>query len=726
MTTIPLPLATPTPRPPLAPGGLRRIALVGNPNAGKTTLFNALTGLRAKTSNFPGTTISRRIGSLQLREGPVSLVDLPGLYSLDAATPEERVARDVLLGRLGEAQTPDAVILVLDATNLDRNLFLASQVLPMEMPTVAVLTMVDAAEHGGIHLDVEKLAEELGCPVVPVNARKNEGLDELRSAMEAWVQAPAVPAISEQLAGCTHCSGCPFSARYDWAERVGGSCASQPLESHGRTTERLDRFLTHPVVGVAMFAAVMVVVFWMIFTIAQYPMGWVESLFAVAGEWVAGVLPAGDLRSLLVDGVIGGVGGMLVFLPQICILFFFLSLLEDSGYMARAVFVMDRLMHRVGLPGKAFVPLLSAHACAIPAIMTARTIEDRRDRLVTIMVAPLMTCSARVPVYALVVSLLFSDQPGMASVTFTAAYTLGIVAALSIAFLFKRTILKGDVAPTMIELPNYKAPSLRNALLLTLDRSMVFVKKAGTVILLISVVLWAMATYPKTDPPAEALALQAQAAQLEATLEASSAGATDDSVPGGVAAVVPGAAAESAGGDAAVDSVDSVDNVDGVDGVDVVTPDGLRARAEHLTAQHALDYSLAGRLGNAVEPVFAPLGFDSRISIGVLSSFAAREVIVSTLAVLYGVGADAAVDGPEPIRDVMLGSRRADGTPVFTTATCLSLLVFYVLAMQCLPTQVVTQRETGSWGWAGFQLGYMTVLAYTAALVTYQVAALWT
>ncbi|MCC7409220.1 MAG: ferrous iron transporter B, partial [Phycisphaeraceae bacterium] len=369
-------------------------------------------------------------------------------------------------------------------------------------------------------------------------------------------------------------------------------------------------------------------------------------------------------------------GGMLVFLPQIGILFFFLALLEDTGYLARAAFVMDRLMRRVGLPGKAFVPLLSAHACAIPAIMSARVIEDKRDRLVTILVLPLMTCSARIPVYAMVTALLFPGQPLRASLLFTGAYALGILAAIAVAFALKRTILPGQPRPLVLELPGYKVPSLRNALLSMLDRSLVFVKNAGTMILVISVILWARATYPKSDPPAESLAMQTQAQVLEQS------GQTE--------------AAQS-----------------------------LAAHADQLAAQHSLAHSAAGRLGRFVEPVLAPLGFDWQIGVGVVSSLAAREVIVSTLAIIYGVGADAADENPTSLYDTLRQATRSDGSPVFTTATCLSLLVFYVLAMQCLPTQAVTKRETRSWKWPIFQFAYMTVLAYAAALITYQIASRW-
>jgi ferrous iron transport protein B len=347
-------------------------------------------------------------------------------------------------------------------------------------------------------------------------------------------------------------------------------------------------------------------------------------------------------------------------------LFFVLALLEDSGYMARAAFVMDRLMHKVGLPGKAFVPLLSAHACAIPAIMSTRVIEDRRDRLATIMVIPLMTCSARIPVYAMVTALLFPHEPLKAATLFAGAYALGIVAAMTMAWIFKRTLLKGPIRPLVIELPNYRLPSLRNALLLTYDRARAFVTTAGKTILVISLVLWALANYPKTaveDMPAN---VQVQLAELQAS--------------------------------------------------------GNEAGVERLTQKVELEHSFAGRMGRTIEPAFAPLGFDWKMSVGVLSSFAAREVIVSTMAVLYGLGADGAEDGVTSLLGSLRGATRPDGSPVFTSAACLSLLVFYVLAMQCLPTQAVTRRETGSWKWPLIQFGYMTVLAYVAALVTYQLA----
>jgi ferrous iron transport protein B len=383
-------------------------------------------------------------------------------------------------------------------------------------------------------------------------------------------------------------------------------------------------------------------------------------------------MAAGDLQSLLVDGVIGGVGGILVFLPQICILFFALSLLEDTGYLSRAAFVMDRIMRKLGLPGKAFVPLLSAHACAIPAIMSARVIENPRDRLLTILVTPLMTCSARIPVYAMVTALLFPHSPLKAALVFAGAYGVGVVAALGAALVFRRTILPGGSKPLMIELPPYRVPGLRTALLHTFDRAKIFVKQAGTIILTISLILWALSHYPKSSPPDAAVNLAAQAEQFEKS-------------------------------------------------GDLKQSRALQAAADRLTAQSSLQNSCAGKIGHWLEPAIAPLGFDWQIGIGIVSSFAAREVIVSTLAIVYGVGDNADDANHSSLYDSLRSAKRTDGSPIFNTATCASLLVFYILAAQCLSTTAVVKRETNSWKWPLFQIAYMTGLAYVASLLVYQI-----
>lgn len=692
-----------------------RVALVGNPNTGKTTLFNRLTGLRARTANYPGITVDLRHGAW----GSVDVVDLPGLYSLDAISPEETVARDVLT----DSGKRDAVVVVADATSLERSLYLVSEILDLAVPVVVALNLVDAARAADISVDPKQLQRDLNCPVVPVSAKTGEGLSALAAEVEALRQ-PGLPVIDDDHTSCiAGCTGCTFKARLDWAQQISASAVT-PSDTQPRDISRFDRLLTHPLAGPGIFLLLMLGVFYLIFSLAGIPMDLVDAVFGRAGEFTSGLFPAGpvhpllwygalvplsmlvfvggyrlagigwsrrslaislagslvvaslpmeDAQSLIVDGIIGGVGGVVIFLPQICILFFMITLLEDSGYMARAAFVMERLMRFVGLPGKAFVPMLSAHACAIPGIMAARTIENWRDRLVTILVLPLLTCSARLPVYSMVTALLFADSPAMGAAVFTGAYVLGIVAALGSAWVLKLTILKGESQPLVLELPPYRLPSLRNALLTVADRAKVFLQNAGSAILMFSVILWALASYPKLDEAD----LSADETAAVAALRAESESLTGD--------------------DAAA----------------------RQEEADHLLAQYQLSQSFAGRLGHAVEPVFRPLGFDWKINVGVISSFAAREVVVSTLAIVYGLGEDAAED-----EDTLIGTLQKqthdDGQPVFTTAACMSLLVFYVLAMQCLPTQAVTKRETGSWKWALLQLGYMTLLAWLAAFVVYQ------
>jgi len=646
------------------------LALVGNPNAGKTTLFNALTGLRAKTANFPGTTVERKVGRLHVGGQQIVVIDLPGLYSLDSTSPDEKLAADALQGKL-EHTAPDAALVVVDATNLERNLFLVSQLLDLDCPVIVALNMMDMARRDGIRIDLKKLRAELGCVVMPISARNGTGIEELKQEIARLVSGAMPESVAHSKPDCGNCTGCTFQARYEWTEQISTKVMDAELARRSAWTEKIDDLVTHPIFGVVVFQLVMIVIFALIFWAAKIPMDLIDHLFATVGTRVTALLPAGDLESLVVNGVIAGVGGILVFLPQICILFFALSLLEDTGYLARAAFVMDKVMRRFGLPGKAFVPMLSAHACAIPAIMSTRVIENPRDRLVTILITPLMTCSARIPVYAMVTALIFPDSPLKAALIFTSAYAIGILAALGCALLFKHTILPGGSKPLMIELPPYRLPGLRTALLHTFDRAKIFVKQAGTIILVISLALWALSHYPKSAPPVTAIALQVQAGQLEKTGEPAKA-------------------------------------------------DALRAAANRLTAQSSLQNSFAGKIGHVIEPAIAPLGYDWQIGIGIVSSFAAREVIVSTLAIVYGVGEDAADHNRKSLYDTLRQARRTDGSPVFTAATCLSLLVFYILAAQCLSTQAVVRRETNSWKWPLFQIVYMSGLAYVAALVVYQ------
>lgn len=648
-----------SPPEPAAPSDapVRTIALLGNPNVGKTTLFNRLCALRQKTSNFPGTTQEARLGFVSMApEGEACLIDLPGVYSLELDLNESALCRGVLAGETVPqgARAPDAQVIVVDAGNLVRNLVLAGQALRRRLPSVVVVNMIDSARRRGIHVDAERLGEMLGVPVVLVSARTGEGLDALRAAM----CAPSVP---------TRTPPETLDELERWADELYAQVGSARESSRAdRLTDRLDRAFTHPVLGVSLFALIMTGLFWVIFRLAAYPMDWVDLLFATLGGLVEASMPAGILRDLLVNGVIAGVGATLIFLPQICLLFFLISLLEDTGYLARAAFVIDRLLRPFGLSGHAFVPLLSSHACALPGIMAARGVPDRRDRLATILVAPFMSCTARIPVYVLLTTLLFPARPAMQALAFTGCYALGVLAGLISALVARRTILRGASRPMALELPAYRVPSLRTALLTTYDRAKVFVRKAGTLILAISIVLWWLGEYPHSDPPASAVELRARAVAIEP--------------------------ADPEGASVMLDE------------------------ADRLEARSAARHSFLGRLGEGLSPAFAPLGYDRQLTVGVLASFAAREVFVTTMAVQV-VGVE---DDGEGVFSALANAERDDGTPVFTTGTSWSLLVYYVLAMQCLPTLVVTAREAGGARWALLQLAWMCGLAYVLALIVRQ------
>jgi ferrous iron transport protein B len=644
----------------------RIIAVLGNPNVGKTTLFNRIAGIRAKTANFPGTTQDARVahvrlGTQQHAEIESVLIDLPGIYSLHLDLSESKVCADVLDGTAApageESHIPDALLVVIDATNLMRNLSIVGESLAKRLPTVVAVNMIDAARRRGIHIDPDKLSECLGCPVVLCSARTGEGIEELTAALSN-AKVPDRSAPTDQL------------AIERWANDIYAIVSMPADQSTGQSTDdkltdRLDRAFTHPVLGIVSFALVMTGFFWVIFKLAAYPMGWIDLWISTVGAWVGSTIPAGPVHDLMVDGVFAGVGATVVFVPQICLLFFLLALLEGTGYLARAAFVIDRAMRPFGLSGHAFVPLLSSHACAIPGIMSTRAIPDRRDRLATILVAPFMSCTARIPVYVLLTTILFPDRPAMQALAFTSCYVLGATAGLLTSLLYRRTILKGKSRPMALELPSYRIPDLKSALLLTFDRGMVFLKKAGTLILAISIVLWWLGSYPHAKPVDEALTLQTQAASMTEPVEAQ----------------------------ALLDQAQTIQT---------------RADAQH---------SMLGRIGSTIQPLFAPLGYDRQLTVGVLASFAAREVFVSTMAVQVA-GSDDVED--DSVLDSIASAQRDDGSLVFTAATSWSLLIFYVLASLCLPTSVITAKETGSWKWSLLQFGWMTIVAYTGAFIVYQ------
>ena len=609
------------------------VALVGNPNVGKTTMFNRLVGLNQRTSNFPGTTQDAHVGRVRgVGDGErgLTVVDLPGVYGLGLDASESRVCRGVLSGGerlpgVGHAGPPDAAAVVLDAMNLSRSLALFGEAADLGVPVLAVLTRADEATRAGVTIDRVALVEAMGCPVI--DGTRRDGIDP--EALERAVDAAASsgPWI-----------GAPEGGWPAWTARVKGAAVSRSdAAPRAGVSDRIDAATLHPVLGLAVFAAVMTGLFWVIFSLAATPMDWIDGAFGWLAGAAASVLPAGALGALIADGVIPGVGSAVIFLPQIVLLFFLIALLEQSGYLARGALLVDRVLRPFGLSGAAFVPLLSSHACAIPGIMSTRTIGDRRERLATILVLPFMSCTARIPVYVLLTTLLFPGRPGVQALAFTGCYAFGIVAGLVSSVVARGTILRGRASPMVLELPDYRAPSVLLAGRLAANRGVMFLRKAGTMILAISVVLWWLGAYPAANAEQE-------------------------------------------------------------------------ARGETPS-------SYLERVGGAVQPVFAPLGADDSLTVGILASFIAREVFVSTMAVQI------AGDEESPgLLDELRGAQRADGSALFNTATSWALLVYFVLAMQCLPTLVVTAREAGGWKWAGVQFAWMTALAYVGGAIAFGVA----
>jgi ferrous iron transport protein B len=684
-------------------------ALVGNPNCGKSTLFNALTGLRQKVGNYPGVTVEKKIGTVYSQHGTaMAVIDLPGSYSLASRSPDEAVTRDVLLGRRLDTPTPDRILCVVDATSLERSMYLVHQILDLGRPMILIVNMMDLTTKNGLEIDIKLLSQTLGIPVIATEATKGKGLIDLKLAMSrldlplskhAWSipveissavaqlqasltadsqklyltaraealllltdQAPIhvegskaiLPRTSEILKKWQkrwQTEGVDWSAvlvqsRYDAISSLSSKVIKES-EVGPNITDRIDAVVTHPLWGWLVLGFSMTLIFLSIFSLAEYPMNWIDSHVTYLGDLVRTYFTPGDLRDLVTDGVIAGVGSILVFLPQILVLFFFIGLLESTGYMARAAFIMDRLMNRVGLNGRSFIPMLSSYACAIPGIMATRTIEDEKDRLITILVAPLMSCSARLPVYLLMMAALVpTDRVPLLTkaVLMVVMYTLGTLGAFGFAWLFKRTLLKGPKPKMIMELPPYHLPHFKQITLQMIERAWIFLRNAGSIILTISIVLWFLSAYPKAR--------------------------------------------------------------------------------EGTDAQQQLSQSFAGRAGHLLEPIIKPIGFDWRIGIGLISSFAAREVFVSSTAVVFSVNNKTDHIHTTPLRLALRDARWPDGRLLFTPLVCLCLMIYYVFAMQCMSTVAVVKRETNSWKWPLFQIAYMTGTAWVVTFIVYNVGSL--
>jgi ferrous iron transport protein B len=620
--------------PPLpgAKARLRTVALIGPPNCGKSTLFNRLTGLRQKVANYPGVTVEHHSGRMKSIGRPdLTLIDLPGIYSLATYSEDARVAVDVLTGKMPGVPKPDCVLLVLDATHMNRQLMLAAPVFSIGLPTLVLLNMADQMQARGGHLDTLALARELGHPVALISAAQGTNLDVIGEFLARAGNRPDDGSRPVQLPVLQSAASCR-----NWATQVTARTKYQSPEA-SLWTRRLDSVLLHRIAGPLIFLAVVVAVFQVVFSIGQPLSDGMGTLLTSLGAKAALLLPDNWLRLLLRDGLWNGVQSVLVFLPQILLLFLFIGILEDSGYLARAALIADRVMRAIGLNGKAFIPLLSAYACAVPAIMATRTIENKRDRIATILIAPFMTCSARLPVYTLVIAAFIPERPllgpffGTRAAALLGLYVLGFLAAIVTARLLKSTVLKSTRAPFILEMPPYRWPTVTSLVLRLIDRARVFLRRAGTVILAVAIILWVLANLPL-----------------------------------------------------------------------------------HNGKAPAIGESIAGMIGHFVEPAIRPLGFNWKIGIGLITSLAAREVIVGTLGTIYGIEGTTQSMG-------LQAALRQDLTPGGAAA----LLVFFAFAMQCMSTVAVVRRETGGWRWPIIQFAYMTVFAYVFAFLANRIVALW-
>jgi len=750
---------------PAVPQNKMTIAIIGNPNTGKSTLFNLLSGGHAHIGNFPGVTVEKKVGSVTWEGRQIDLVDLPGTYSLAPRSIDEMLAVDILLGRQKSIPLPDAIICIADASNLERNLYLFSQILDLSIPIVLVLNMCDLARSRGIEIDSEALSKKLNLPVVCTEAHHGKGIKELEAAIlkigvgaehqplalfpdvfykernllkeklqdeqqqgppdflvdrllldvggyvESYFEHHTYNGLMEELNQARSrlkAEGCAIPAmearlRYGWARELLQGVVQHPPDQRVTVSDKIDRWMTHRVFGFLFFFLLMFFVFQSVFTWAGPTMDLIESGQSIVEGAVESVISPGPLRSLVVDGVIAGVGGVLIFLPQIVILYFFIAVLEDSGYMARAAYIMDRLMRSLGLSGKSFIPLMSSFACAVPGIMATRVIENRHERLATILVAPLMSCSARWPVYTLFIAAFIpniayfsiADSPvvTLQGMVLFGMSSIGALVAIPVAWFLKRVCFKGDVAPFVMELPDYKWPSPRNVILRVYRRAKSFVVKAGTLIFASSIIVWAAGYFPGDH--SEQFQIQSQIETNDATL-----GQIDDQL----ASVAEGYQA----------SLKELQNQK-----TLLTEEQTvwYGKQNHVSSQ-LIETSYLGMAGHWIAPVVKPLGWDWKIGVGVLASFPAREVIISTLGTIYSLGGDTEDE------DGLIGSIRAatwpDGRKVFNVPVAISIMVFFALCAQCAATLMVIRRETNSWFWPVVSFTYMTALAYLGAFISYQ------
>ncbi|MES2556763.1 MAG: ferrous iron transport protein B [Bacteroidota bacterium] len=650
---------------------MKKVGLFGNPNTGKSSLFNRLTGLKQRVGNFPGVTVDKQLGNLKFGNETVQIIDFPGTYSIYPRSADEQVVYNVI-SNPNHSDYPDLALVVVDASNLERNLLLFTQIYDLDIPTVLVLNLTDVASKNGLIINTDQLQSHFpNTIIVRSNARVGLGMKEIHDAIARLSDSEkqqnrnttSLIAMDDPIA-----QSADTTTRFERIKRIVADVVTKKENPVSQQfSSKLDRWLVHPILGYVIFFSVLLVIFQTVFSLASYPMDWIDMGFANLSEWTAATLPEGMFSRLLTEGIIPGIGGVLIFIPQIGLLFFLISILEETGYMTRVVFIMDKLMRPFGLNGKSVVPLISSAACAIPGVMATRTIQSWNERLTTILVAPLMSCSARIPVYTLLIALVIPDQQiwgflNLQGLVLFGLYALGLVTALLVALVIKQFFRKStELSVFLLELPAYKAPRWANVGLEVFQKVKLFVLDAGKIILAISIILWALASF----------------------------GPGDDMEKAAASITVP-----------------ATENP-----ITVTTYEDQVAAAK-------LEHSYMGILGKTIEPVIKPLGYDWKMGISLLTSFAAREVFVGSLATIYSVHQEN--DDPKPLIDRLRSEKYPDGKPVYTLASGVSLLVFYAFAMQCMATLAVVKRETKSWKWPLIQLGYMGVLAYLGAFIAYQ------